>query len=244
MKPELRCVTLTGADDSVVPGDLIDISREFPFVEWGILVGSSMGSTRFPSRAWIDYLLSAVSMAGVPVNLSLHICGVYIREIRTGHSSLRNALGPKLCEFQRAQLNWHAEYQGRIGEHILKAFRSLYPWEPEIIFQLDGVNEAIMSEADGRFRCSGLFDASHGAGELPSEWRLPRTDMQCGWAGGLGPDNVAEQLEKIRELARGPFWIDMETKLFTDGEFDLTKCRAVLEAVADRSEILTEGGEN
>ena len=28
-------VTITGADDSVRPTDLLELSREFPFVEWG-----------------------------------------------------------------------------------------------------------------------------------------------------------------------------------------------------------------
>ena len=34
---KLTKVTLTGADDFTDPKRLIEISREYPFVEWGIL---------------------------------------------------------------------------------------------------------------------------------------------------------------------------------------------------------------
>ena len=44
----LQTVTLTGADDSVNPEDLIAISKEFPFVEWGILIGSNTGAEARP----------------------------------------------------------------------------------------------------------------------------------------------------------------------------------------------------
>ena len=45
---KLQYVTMTGADESVDPKALIELSKEFPFVEWGILIGSQSGM-RFPS---------------------------------------------------------------------------------------------------------------------------------------------------------------------------------------------------
>jgi phosphoribosylanthranilate isomerase len=44
----------------------------------------------------------------------------------------------------------------------------------------------------------------------------------CGYAGGLSPDNVESQIKLIRKVA-SHFWIDAETGLRTNGEFDLTK---------------------
>ncbi len=61
--------------------------------------------------------------------------------------------------------------------------------------------------------------------------------IACGYAGGLGPDNLEEQLELISAAAGDcSFWVDMEGKLRTLDEtecdwFDLGKARRCLEAV-------------
>jgi hypothetical protein len=39
-------VTITGADDDVDIGDLVDLSARYPFVEWGILSSSSRRAHR------------------------------------------------------------------------------------------------------------------------------------------------------------------------------------------------------
>lgn len=47
-------VSITGADDSVNPKDLVELSEEFPFVEWAILLSKSrMRSNRYPSLNWM-----------------------------------------------------------------------------------------------------------------------------------------------------------------------------------------------
>ena len=54
MRKFVTKVTVTGADDSVDVDGLIDLSKEFPFVEFGILLSkSSAGSARFPSGLWL-----------------------------------------------------------------------------------------------------------------------------------------------------------------------------------------------
>jgi hypothetical protein len=54
----LECVTFTGADHSVDPQDPIDLSKEYPQVEWGILFSKRhQGMKRFPSIAWLDSLM-------------------------------------------------------------------------------------------------------------------------------------------------------------------------------------------
>lgn len=233
---DLRFITLTGADDSVSPKQLAEISLEFPFVEWGILLGSGEG-IRFPSIDWINELIELQIDSHHAMNLSLHICGKYLRGIATSLPTPQDGLGPGLLAFQRCQLNWHGEKWRSIEEHILSSFCRMFPWEPEIIFQLDGINDQLMTAASRRFLCSGLFDLSHGAGILPDQWSDARYDIACGWAGGIGPENVIDCLDSIAKKAKQPFWIDMETKLFTGDQFDLTKCRAVLEQVSKHQAI-------
>ena len=51
---KLRTVTITGADDSVEPKEIAELTKGFPFVEWGILLENGIYSgRRFPSRDWI-----------------------------------------------------------------------------------------------------------------------------------------------------------------------------------------------
>lgn len=228
----LKCVTLTGADDSVNPKDLIKISKDYPFVEWGILVGSKTG-TKFPSMKWIESFADAVENADDPVDMSLHICGKWLRDIKAG---IQTEWPIVFSRFQRCQLNWHGEPQGDIGNTVLESFRKLAPWRPEIIFQLDGVNDDLYRPLVNEFRVSGLFDKSHGTGVSPDCWPQSHSKIPCGFAGGMGAENVTENLSKIIESCNPPssmhWWIDMETKLFTGTQFDLSECRSVAEQVS------------
>lgn len=80
---------------------------------------------------------------------------------------------------------------------------------------------------------SVLFDASGGNGISPDEWIAPLSGISCGYAGSIGPDNVANELTKIRSVAGGiSFWIDMEGKLRNSEDwFDLDSAGAVLSIV-------------
>lgn len=231
----LKFVTLTGADDTVDPADLLDISREFPFVEWGILIGSIDGTSRFPSWGFIEKLIALSYGTMIRPNLSLHICGRWLRGIMNGQETLLRS-HPEVLRFQRCQLNFHAEDVGDAGENILLAFERMRPWDPQVIFQFDRVNERLILPTSRKFSVAALFDESHGAGIVPDSWRQSYVDFPCGYAGGLGPDNVAQELPRIQKASMDlPFWIDMETKLFSTVEgrtvFDLNKCVSVLESV-------------
>lgn len=230
----LTKMTITGADDLTSVDDLIEISAAFPFVEWGILIGTHHGTERFPSRDWIIQLVEASMHEAEPLNLSLHVCGQHLRDIANGSSQLDDFLSPQLFHFRRVQLNWHGErQQPNCSENILKAFCELdtFGWDPTLIFQLDGVNDLLFDAPSRRFACCGLFDRSHGAGVLPGEWPQCSTDIPCGWAGGLGPDNLAEEIPRITEKswAALDFWIDMETHVRTGDHLDLDKVRQCLE---------------
>jgi hypothetical protein len=78
---------------------------------------------------------------------------------------------------------------------------------------------------------SALFDLSHGAGVLPETWPKPLT-IPCGYAGGLSPEIVARQIERVSALVGDKhIWIDAETKLRSPNDllFDLEKVRTFLE---------------
>lgn len=246
-------VTITGADDSIKPQELLSLTQEFPFVEWGILASFnntylSGGTKRYPSPRWISDLQAVAETTGALPNLALHINGSWVRDLLLGGAGAPSHL---LHCFGRVQLNFHAERT----ECNPKAFaESLKKIGKQFIFQLDGANGNEHLEAVYEWEtpdCFGLFDVSGGAGILPDSWPQPiYLDVQPGehgegeqgwayhgYAGGLGPDNLAEQIPRILDASaatahtrEGRIWIDMETRIRSanDAIFDLTKVRRCL----------------
>lgn len=240
----LSRVTFTGADDQTSPEDMLAMSANFPWIEWGILIGSRDRAPRMPSKKWIDRLLRLKGEATCDFNLSLHVCGQPLRTIANGRSILGE--GAELfARFDRVQLNWHGERQQAIGGLIAKGLsemRAEIDWEPEVIFQGDEVNASAglheQTKAAG-FPVSMLFDCSHGGGILPTVWPTSIPGLKCGYAGGMGPDNILSQLVLIQaKFVEGgsalPYWVDMETKVRnSDDEFDLNLCLDVATRVED-----------
>lgn len=217
-------VTITGADDTILPEALLDLAGAFPFVEWGILFSPKrQGSPRYPSPDWVGRLCDAVAeyeiTDGEEIGLSAHLCGGWVRDWIAGNPSWLNQYAGDADYFQRVQLNFHGEpamWTGAVDAE-----------ERQVIVQADGVNVPPAGMVP-------LFDVSGGKGALPLLWPKALPGLYCGYAGGLGPDNVVAQVNgPIADAAgAGRVWIDMETRVRTDERFDLRKVRQVLEQVA------------
>jgi hypothetical protein len=228
----IKTVTITGADDSVNPVELKKLSEEFPFVEWGILVSrKNFGTPRFPSIGWLDHL-HQVKDRFPSIKLSCHLCGAYVREFAKGNMIfLDMELTPIWDLFDRVQINFHGEPHEWSAIPIADLIAS-QP-DKEFIFQYDNVNTDLLEvlAQRGLKNISALFDLSHGAGIVPNEWPKHLDFVKCGYAGGLGPDNLKAQISKIESAAGDKeIWIDMETKVrsYSDALFDLAKVRACL----------------
>jgi hypothetical protein len=227
-------VTLTGADDSVDPEDLVALAGDYSFVEWGILFSASrQGTPRYPSAQWITELWEA-SHAGL--RLSAHLCGKWVRElILDGNFSWRQDVGQAFDMFERIQLNFHAHHLPA-NEKFLDVVRKYHDLK-QFIFQMDGVNDQLWkSVKEGSGQVVPLFDRSGGAGVLPENWPRAYTDVYCGYAGGLGPVNLLEELSKIENMAgQERIWIDAETRVRSNEDklFDLEKVREFLEISKD-----------
>jgi len=224
----LERVTITGADDSTNIDDLMALSHAFPFVEWGILVSPRQeGSPRFPSRDWMCRFVAA-AREKANVNISTHICGEWVRQLLVGDLSFFDSLPPVLSICKRIQINTH----GEVHTSTTGMWKSLEKFgDREFIFQWDGVNDHLAYAAGTLFKRSILFDTSHGAGVEPKEWKPAPDLFRCGYAGGIGPDNVLRHLEAISRVCGKPFWIDMERKVRTpdDSALDMNAVRRVIE---------------
>lgn len=230
-------VTITGADDSIDPKDLVQISKDFPFVEWGILFSkNNLGTARYPSKTWQQSLCEVLRKD--KLNLSAHLCGRWVRDfVLEGHFSFVLDQHRLLWSFfKRIQLNFHAHHHPA-NKNFINALTAR-PADKEYIFQLDGVNDMLFKSTLDTLKTYPkppsvvpLFDTSGGAGILPNRWPSPIGDVYNGYAGGLGPDNLEEQIKTIEKAAgNSRIWIDMETRVRSDDDrqFDLEKVKTCL----------------
>lgn len=219
----LHTVTITGADDLVDPRRLVDLSAEFPFVEWGILRSAAReGKPRYPSPRWRDTLAIVFDRAGVALMAAAHLCGSISRSAMGGGERWRWTCA---IPYRRIQLNGWSSYrlpELRIADH--------FP-DVEFIAQAIGASSfeescAFVSEYKNM---SVLYDPSGGSGLLIEGFPIAEPPVRIGYAGGISPLNVVSVLERIPISSR-PTWIDMESGVRTDDRFDLDKVRAVLES--------------
>lgn len=229
----LEIVTITGADDGVNPKDLLKLTEEFPFAEWGILLSPRHQAVpRFPSSSWINWLCSEAEYLPDEVNLSIHLCGGYVRDILSIGVSSSIDDHPSLWSLnQRVQLNFHRESP----EVIPSPFQDclLRYLDIQFIFQFDGTgyDQPFNLALQAGVNAAPLFDTSGGEGLLPDSWPEGNLDVPyVGYAGGLGPDTLEEQLPLIQKAAGNKhFWIDMEGRVRDSlNRLDLGKVREVL----------------
>lgn len=216
--------TLTGADDTIQHNELFHLSAKFPFVEWGILHHATLqGQGRYPSFRWIDILCTQIPVH-THTRFALHVCGRdAVNEFLTGTGSTRL----RAARFARVQINFLAtRYDPALVVTAIQRNRGKM-----IITQHNEANEGLLPMLSRIPNHAILFDASGGHGVSPSTWPTHVPNKACGYAGGLGPDNLSRELPRIQQAAgQHPYWIDMEGKLRDEADrFDLARARLCLE---------------
>lgn len=215
-------VTFTGADNNTDINALKQIQSEFPFVEWGVLIGGTQGKKRYPTEEFI------LSLKDKGLNLALHLCGKWTKNILTDGN-----LDIKFDFFNRYQVNFNFMHT----KHDLNNYKKLVENFPDktFILQYNASNEAyinkIISEIDTK-NTNILYDSSGGRGTEIKDIQAPHTNIYTGYSGGLNPDNINAICENIFNYKDNTeVWIDMESGVRTDDEFDLDKVREVLKCV-------------
>lgn len=221
-------ITLTGPDDRTDISALIAFQHDFPQTEIGILVKPGFtGQSRFPKDSWIDTFCQ--DSTG---HRALHLCEDAIFSFLEHHP----ACWRLAQKFGRVQLN---VFQSKrpVDPHLVdQAARVFYDQTGgRIIIPINPQNEQMVL-ALTEPNIDIIFDRSGGRGILAGEWPPGFPDRSITYAGGLNPDNVAEQVKKMIVSANGrPFNIDIETGVRTcaspddkDGIFDIGKCRTVM----------------
>jgi hypothetical protein len=225
-------VTLTGADDSIKPSELIEITDRHPYTEWGILLSKhNEGRNRFPTKNWMAQLIE-VKKQKPNIQISAHLCGRWVRDVCEGNWAFFDEV-PLLRVASRIQLNFHAHVH-KITDHpaFIGGLTDARLGGKQIIFQLDNVNNGLLDEAiEYGINAAPLFDTSGGVGRLPDKWPTITPGRYTGYAGGLSPENLSVVMRDIEKVCgEGPIWIDVETLVRSRGDslFDLEKCENFL----------------
>lgn len=136
--------------------------------------------------------------------------------------------------YDRVQVNINARRTTFSAQEVIEIYRTLknegIPFIAQYHEDSSALTDEYLKENNG---IQLLFDDSKGRGQSPDSWPKLKTaqgtPLFCGYAGGINPSNIAEQLPLIEEAAAGhPYWIDMETGVRTHNQFDLEKATSVL----------------
>ncbi len=228
---QLTCVSLTGADDKTNIDTLELLGHQFPFVEWALLyVPGDTGSPRNPTRVWRDRFFERQ----VKGSSAVHLCFKAPFE-----QILAGTLPSDLLRADRLQLNINARNLDFSDAEVYEVYQRALDLGPELILQYQSVTAPVVErflqnlDAANRARVHVLLDESRGTGQTPSHWSVPSTveAAYCGFAGGLGPDNISVVLQTLQTLGRR-YWVDMESRIRTNNEFDFSKVLKVLQAAA------------
>jgi len=232
----LTRVTITGADDDVEPAQLGNLSRRYPFVEWGILFSKTReGQPRYPSFKWRQSL-EQVWEQNRAMNLSAHLCGELARQTLAGREEWIGRV--ESTPYVRVQLNGfgRSAYDGIVG------LMHTYLTRQWILQVYDDDTLAMACNLcrvrGGSHRFVILFDASGGTGTAPKKWPAPPNTWHIAYSGGITPENFASVVEGLSVL-RPPgalsspvpdtFGVDLETGARTGDKFDLEKVALILE---------------
>lgn len=230
-------LTITGADDDIDPKDLTDISKEFPFVEWGILFSESQnGQKRYPSKLWREALYARCMSSDFPVNISAHVCGKMTDRVLEQQDLLVSELD---IFYRRIQFN-------RTNDSNQKALlKYISGTSTQCILPFNTNTKSVLESDIGDLtkRISILYDASGGRGVSPDVWPEHNNNfLRCGYAGGINEENVEKHLETLtKRYGQAPFWIDLETGARDmENNFSLDIVNRIL-MKASRYHALTKG---
>ena len=239
----LHAVGLCGLDDGVDVQALFNDAEPWPdFVEWGVLIrDDKAGAPRCPRMATVETLLRANDGR---YKFAAHFCSRAAADLLAGDAALvvrLQALGVGRVQINATKANnFDSSTLGAAHVKNLLAVMRAVP-EVEFIVQRNDETRPLWQPLEAMHggppaNVSMLFDASAGRGVAITSFPLPKhRSTRAGYAGGLGPRNVAAVLEELaREVPPDvpATWVDMESGL-RDGDdgFSIAKARAVCAAV-------------
>lgn len=248
---ELKYVTCSGANEHTNIKDMIALSEQFPKVEFGIQVSGKKCGQGSARESWLKELIQAIKRERKSIFLALHLNQDWVENFCEGRVTPQ--LSTFLTEkdwagkpiFQRVQLNFKIGREKMPQIEMVEEMIKRYP-EIRFILSASEANKNFIRKLyhRGQVKFDCLYDESFGEGQLPSDRKYPLfDDVLQGYAGGLSPENVERELEKISEKQpyNGKFYIDAEGKLKGEnGRLSLERCEHFIRRAIIWEHIINE----
>lgn len=234
----IRYITCSDLREDIPHSIAIDLLRMGLNVELGIQAHPSAMSHGMPRNTWLNGLLDISKKLPDPLNIAIHVNYQWCSLMCDGY------LPPEIAEWfyiedPKTKKPLIKRWQLNIGDgtnifnaHNLSKIIKNHP-NREFILPVNNrpaVQTAVQELNDTGAQFSLLYDSSYGVGKSPDTWLPPAYPNHAqGYAGGLGPENITENLEKISAQLPDDYttWIDAEGKLMIPGtrQFDINRAR-------------------
>lgn len=238
----LNFVTCSGTNEFTDIKDLVALMREFPLGEVAVQVSEKQSPAGGARIEWVRQLVAYTNEHNLSICAALHVNRTWVENLCRGivvpelqeMLQLRDIYG--LPFFRRIQLNFKLgrddvsencggtlmALQQRIKRRFILSYNESNAKLIKLLY-LKGL----------RFDC--LFDSSFGAGIAPNTRQAPVfADILQGYAGGITPDNVCAELDKIYSVvetspAIGNIYVDAQKGLEDEQtHLSLDKCQQYL----------------
>lgn len=243
---EIKYVTCSGTNETTDKCQLINLLSMFPLAEIGVQVSAEQCLQKPGRLPWIHALAEHLNSLHVVINAALHVNNGWVADLGQG------IVAPELLEllklenvnkapfFRRVQLNFKVGREKTPDLTELSRLMTDFP-RHRFILSYNDSNKAVVEQLYERGKNFDLlYDGSFGKGITPNS--RPAPVWPCvlqGYAGGIGPDNVAQVLSEIyaswqKKSNYAGVYIDAQRRLEDeDGHFDLRKCAEYLRQVDD-----------
>lgn len=219
---KLKYITCSDPRETVNLDDLKRLTQISPKVEIGMQSHPSAMKQGLDRYIWFNEFISWAQQQMKPVNIAMHVNYQWCDAMCSGNIPTEIARWIELRNknndtpvIKRWQLNIGDSTFNFNADKVAKLIAT-FP-ENEFIFPYN----AIVAHRIGLLRQTGakfslLYDSSYGYGICPARWDAPVfQDVPMGYAGGLSPENVSENLTKISNVVPEHYttWIDAEGRL-------------------------------
>ena len=216
----LKYITLSDPRDHNTFDELFDLWNIDPRVEIAVQMHNGNVSPDTTRYNWIKQTIDKLYIMRHEFNLAMHINKDWCDDICNG--KIPTALKPFFDAssyytyrplVQRIQLNMPQNTAENFNPQKLKNVIDAYNDKEFIIQYKQSTINAVEQLHKTGAKFSLLFDESGGNSKQPKSWQAPiyPDKHPMGYAGGLNPENIQDNLNKIKKVAgNNQIWTDVE----------------------------------
>ena len=254
----ISIISFAGANELTPKKDVLDFLRKNPMAEIGFGVSEQKSGTadseRFQHIMGVQRIVGSHYEPGKIGTVGLHVNGIGTDGTKGWPHRVMNCDIPenlaKMIDFPRTslQINFSnydisrkeaGKFATCRGCESFRHCRLRLPYNTKTANVIEHAHLFNHARPCSFVKADILFDASFGEGKLANKYEAPKFHgVRHIYAGGLGPENIYEELGKIAEVQKDlgvVVGIDMEGKVRTDDgkTLDLNKADAVYKIVMD-----------